>query len=162
MRSRKLLKWNNKQNISAAIDIYVVFMILCRGTQWLLTWQNFRRFYLYVMTENVKGIIRKHRHVLLSEDVKKKHQINEFDISTAATLPDLDEAYTRRIHNFASVVDLYHWSSSLNYLTHIKKPMVFINAKDDPLVPEALLVPIKEHASKLEFEVAPQRMSRRH
>lgn len=100
------------------------------------------------MTENVKGIIRKHRHVLLSEDVKKKHQINEFDISTAATLPDLDEAYTRRIHNFASVVDLYQWSSSLNYLTSIQKPMVFINAKDDPLVPEALLEPIKKHASK--------------
>lgn len=123
-------------------------VLFCRGTQWLLTWQNFRRFYLYVMTENVKGIIRKHRHVLLSEDVKKKHQINEFDISTAATLPDLDEAYTRRIHNFASVVDLYQWSSSLNYLTSIQKPMVFINAKDDPLVPEALLEPIKKHASK--------------
>lgn len=113
-----------------------------------MNWQNFRRFYLYVMTENVKTIIRKHRHVLLSDAIKKKHHINEFDISTAATLPDLDEAYTRRIHNFPTVLDLYHWSSSLHYLTNIRKPMVFINAKDDPLVPEALLIPIKEHASK--------------
>lgn len=100
------------------------------------------------MTENVKGIIRKHRHVLLSEDVKKRHQINEWEISTAATLPDLDEAYTRKIYNFPSVADLYHWSSSLNYLQHIQKPMVFINAKDDPLIPEPLLEPIKEHARK--------------
>lgn len=101
------------------------------------------------MTENVKQIIRKHRHVLLSEDVKKKHGINENDISYALTLPDLDEAYTRRVLNFPSVGDLYQWSSSLNYLRHIQKPMVFINSKDDPLIPEDLLDPIKEHASKL-------------
>lgn len=119
-----------------------------RGTQRLLNWENFRRLYLYIMTENVKGIIRKHRHILLSEDIKKKHHINEWAISAASTLPDLDEAYTRRIHNFPSVADLYQWSSSLHYLTHIQKPMVFINAKDDPLIPESLLAPIKEHASK--------------
>ena len=119
-----------------------------RGTQWLLNWQNFRRFYLYVMTENVKNIIRKHRHVLLADDVKQRFNLNELDISAAATLPDLDEAYTRRVHNFPSVVDLYRWSSSINYLENIDRPMVFINAKDDPLVPEPLLNPIKEHAGK--------------
>lgn len=102
------------------------------------------------MTENVKQIIRKHRHVLLSEDVKKKYDIKESDISYALTLPDLDEVYTRKIHNFPSVTDLYQWSSSLNYLQYIKKPMVFINSKDDPLIPESLLEPIKEHASKCE------------
>lgn len=117
------------------------------GTQWLLNWQNFRRFYLYVMTENVKNIIRKHRHVLLADDVKQRFNLNELDISAAATLPDLDEAYTRRVHNFPSVVDLYRWSSSINYLENIDRPMVFINAKDDPLVPEPLLNPIKEHAA---------------
>lgn len=101
------------------------------------------------MTENVKQIIRKHRHVLLSDDVKKKHGINESDISYALTLPDLDEVYTRRILNFPSVNDLYQWSSSLNYLPFINKPMVFINSKDDPLIPEVLLEPIKKHASKL-------------
>lgn len=111
-------------------------------------WENFRRLYLYVMTENVKQIIRKHKHILLSDDVKKKHGINESDISYALTLPDLDEVYTRRIHNFTSTNALYQWSSSLNYLPYIKKPMVFINSKDDPLIPEVLLEPIKEHASK--------------
>lgn len=105
-----------------------------------------------VMTENVKQIIRKHRHVLLSDDVKKKYGINESDISYALTLPALDEVYTRKILNFPSVNDLYQWSSSLNYLPFINKPMVFINSKDDPLIPEVLLEPIKLHASKL-FEL---------
>lgn len=113
-----------------------------------MNWENFGRLYLYVMTENVKQIIRKHRHVLLSEDVKKKYDINESDITYALTLPALDEVYTRKIHNFPSVNDLYHWSSSQNYLQFIKRPMVFINSKDDPIVPEVLLEPIKNHASK--------------
>lgn len=120
----------------------------CRGTKCLLNWQNFRRFYLYVMTENVKAIIMKHRHVLLSEDMKQRCQLNERDIVAAATLPELDEAYTRRVHNFPSVVDMYRWSSSVHYLDGISKPMVFINAKDDPIVPEDLLVHIKEYSSE--------------
>lgn len=123
--------------------------LIFRGTQFLMKWENFRRLYLYVMTENVKQIIRKHKHVLLSEDVKKKYDINESDVQYALTLPDLDEVYTRKIHNFPSVNELYQWSSSLNYLSFIKKPMVFINSKDDPLIPEVLLEPIKKHASKL-------------
>lgn len=127
-----------------------VLNFLHRGTKWLLNWENFRRLYLWVMTENVKQIIRKHRHVLLSDDVKKKYGINESDISYAFTLPDLDEVYTRKILNFRSVNDLYQWSSSLNYLPFISKPMVFINSKDDPLIPEILLEPIKKHASKFQ------------
>ncbi|XP_055386134.1 abhydrolase domain-containing protein 2 [Condylostylus longicornis] len=116
------------------------------GTKWLLNWQNFRRFYLYVMTENMKNIIMRHRHVLLTEEVKTNCNLNEREIIAAATLPELDEAYTRRIHNFPSVTELYTWSSCINYLDNIEKPMVFINSKDDPLVPESLLHPIKEFA----------------
>lgn len=106
------------------------------------------------MTESVKNIIMKHRSILLSEDVKSRCQLNERDIIAAATLPELDEAYTRRVHNFNSVVDLYTWSSSINYLDNISKPMVFINAKDDPLVPENLLPPIKEYAGKMVIKIA--------
>lgn len=51
------------------------------------------------------------------------------------------------MHNFRSVKELYKWSSSLFYLDNITTPMVFINALDDPIVPEMLLEPIKEHAS---------------
>ena len=120
----------------------------CRGTKWLLNWQNFRRFYLYVMTESVKNIIMKHRHILLSDEVKQRCKLNERDIVAAATLPELDEAYTRRVHNFPSVVEMYKWSSSINYLDGITIPMVFINAKDDPVVPDDLLKTIKEYSSK--------------
>lgn len=73
------------------------FFFLLRGTKYLLNWQNFRRFYLYIMTESVKNIILKHKKVLLSEEVKQRHNLNEREIISAATLPELDEAYTRRV-----------------------------------------------------------------
>lgn len=95
----------------------------------------------------------KHRHILLSEEAKQTHMLNEREIVAAATLPELDEAYTRRVHNFNSVQELYKWSSSINYVKNIEKPMIFINAKDDPLVPEALLDPIKEYACKFYFNL---------
>lgn len=43
---------------------------------------------------------------------------------------------------------MYVWSSSLNYLQNIKHPIVFINARDDPLVPEQLLEPVEKFCSK--------------
>lgn len=123
-------------------------IIIFRATKWLLTWQNFRRFYLYIMTENMKSIILRHRKVLLSEDVKAKHRLVEHEIISAATLPELDDAYTRKVLNFQSITELYTWSSSLNYFNNIKTSMIFINAKDDPIVPEPLLQPVKDFASK--------------
>lgn len=97
----------------------------------------------------MKNIILRHRKVLLSEDVKNRHNLSEHEIVSAATLPELDEAYTRKINGFKSITDLYNWCSSINYIDNIKLPMVFINAKDDPLVPEPLLEPIHKIASKI-------------
>lgn len=54
--------------------------------------------------------------------------------------------YSVQIHNFRSVQEMYKWSSCVFYLDNITTPMVFINALDDPVVPEVLLNPIKEHA----------------
>lgn len=137
---------NKLSNIIGGISICQGYNAL-EGTKFLLNWQNFRRFYLYVMTESVKNIILKHKYVLLSEEVKQKYSLNERDIISAATLPELDEAYTRRVHQFRSLQEMYKWSSSINYLDNICTPMVFINSVDDPIVPDSLLKPIKEYAA---------------
>lgn len=47
------------------------------------------------MTEAMKSIILRHRNILMSENVKKKHNIIEKEVISAATLPELDDAYTR-------------------------------------------------------------------
>ncbi|KDR10438.1 abhydrolase domain-containing protein 2 [Zootermopsis nevadensis] len=144
-------------NIIGGISICQGYCAI-EGTKWLLNWQNFRRFYLYVMTESMKSIILKHRHVLLHDDVKRRCNLIEREIIAAATLPELDDAYTRKVHNFKSVTELYQWSSCVNYLQDIAIPMIFINARDDPIVPEALLQPIRqfalEHGNTLYLELA--------
>lgn len=100
------------------------------------------------MTENVKNIILRHRSSLLSEEARNRYKFNEHEIIAAATLPELDDAYTKKLHNFNTITDLYRWSSSINYLSNISVPMIFINARDDPIVPETLLEPVKRLASK--------------
>ncbi|KAK6621654.1 Abhydrolase domain-containing protein 2 [Polyplax serrata] len=126
---------------------------VCQGynaieaTKWLLNWNNFRRLYFFVLTEAVKSIILKHRYILLSEETIRKFELNERDIISAATLPELDDVFTRKIYKFNSVKEMYYWSSSLHYLQNIKHPIIFINAKDDPLVPEELLEPVKKFCS---------------
>jgi abhydrolase domain-containing protein 2 len=91
----------------------------------------------------------KHRHVLLADDVKRRFNLNEGEIVAAATLQQLDESYTRKIHNFTSATELYKWSSSINYLKNLEKPMIFINSLDDPLLPEELLKPIRKFAGEI-------------
>lgn len=64
---------------------------------YLLQWQNFRRFYLYIMTDNYRNIITRHKRMLLSPEIKTKYSLDEKMIVSAGTLPDLDEAYSRYV-----------------------------------------------------------------
>ena len=49
------------------------------------------------MTENIRAIIRRWQKQLFPEEVKQRFDINERAIWSAATLCELDDAYTRRI-----------------------------------------------------------------
>lgn len=124
--------------------------------KYLLLWENCRRLYLYAMTENLRALIRNWQKHLLPEDFKRDKGINERDIWSAATLVELDDAYTRKVAGFESVDDFYRDCSSLNYLDGIQVPMIFINAEDDPIVPRPLLdhmmEAIKKHDNILYIE----------
>ncbi|CAG9858994.1 unnamed protein product [Phyllotreta striolata] len=134
-------------NVIGGISICQGYCAL-EGTKHMLSWQNFRRFYLYVMTENLKNTILRHSKMLLSEELKRRHNLNEHEIISAATLPELDEAYGRKVNEFNSITEYYKWSSSKHYLNDIQVPMIFINSMDDPIVPEPLLEPVKKVASE--------------
>lgn len=56
--------------------------------------------------------------------------------------------FYRKVNNFKNLHEFYQWSSCLYYINNVNIPMVFINSKDDPLVPENLLVPIQNFARK--------------
>lgn len=53
----------------------------------------------------------------------------------ASNIQEIDEYYTRRVMGFKTVQDLHEWSSCAAMMNRIPSlPMLFINAKDDPIV----------------------------
>ena len=117
----------------------------------MLGWEGFRRFYFFIMTENMRTILRTYQKQLFTEEVKQKYEINERAIWSAASLVELDEAYTRRISGFATMEEFYKKSSCVSVWDKIKVPMVFVNAKDDPIVPPPLLRHVRNAAGQSFF-----------
>ena len=66
-----------------------------RVAQHLLQWESGRRLYLFAMTENMRSILRTWQKQLFPDDFKAEKEIIERDIWSAATLYELDDAYTR-------------------------------------------------------------------
>ncbi|KAK4324051.1 hypothetical protein Pmani_005300 [Petrolisthes manimaculis] len=143
------------RNIVGAISICQGYDAV-KSLQYMLEWHNLARIYLFSMTENMRSVILKHKEQLLTEEVKRRHNVDERRVLSAATLPELDEVYTRRISGFRSVEELYRNDSSVHYLPNITVPMIFINARDDPLVhPDMLSIPqefVKKNKNALYIE----------
>jgi len=119
-----------------------------RAMQMLLEWKGFRRLYIYAMTENMKSIIRRWHSALFTEDIKRKLGITERQVFNSATLQELDDVYTRKLAGFSNVKDFYNAMSCTHHLKNIRVPTVFINARDDPIVPPPLLEIVRDAALK--------------
>ncbi len=72
---------------------------------------------------------------------------------SSTTLPELDEAYTRRVLGFNSVEEMYQWVSCERLLYQIDDlPMLLVNAADDPcIVEESHCIP-KKFVGKLHLQ----------
>ena len=114
----------------------------------LLDWEGFRRLYLFVMTENMRTILRRWQKELFPDSVKRDKGINERAVWAAATLIELDEEYNRKRLGFKKLEDMYKNWSCKTYWENIEVPMAFVNALDDPLIPPAMLLPIREIAGE--------------
>ena len=112
----------------------------------LLEWKGFRRLYLYAMTEAMKSVIRRWQKVLFTDEVKRKTGVNERQVLNAATLNELDDLYTRRLAGFGNLPEFYSAMSCSNHFKNIQVPTVFINARDDPIVPPPLLEIVRDAA----------------
>ncbi|CAG0919286.1 unnamed protein product [Notodromas monacha] len=110
-----------------------------------LQWENLRRIYVFIMTLGMKKLIWRHKSILLSSEVKERFAIDEAAISASTSLKDFDEAYTRKVLGYSNVTEMYRDLSSYYVLKKVKRPIVFLNSADDPIVPETLLEKIREH-----------------
>ena len=60
-------------------------------------------------------------------------------LERARTLFDFDDAVTAPVHGFENASDYYRRSSSLRFLSSIRRPTLLLSAHDDPFLPSAVL-----------------------
>ncbi|VDK42323.1 unnamed protein product [Anisakis simplex] len=162
------------------LDKIVIGLSVCQGycaktsASINLDWENGRRAYNYVITENMKRLLRRNYDMavapfskarLIDEqvgylhlNVKVVHKCAEKNISgvqrctvsfserlwCATSILAFDESYSRRVFGYSSLASFYEECSCLPLLHKITVPMVFVNALDDPLIPKQLWEPVKE------------------
>jgi predicted alpha/beta-fold hydrolase len=71
---------------------------------------------------------------------------DESRLSEARTLYDFDETVTAPIHGFKGASDYYSRSSSLQFLSGIRRPTLLLSAYDDPFLPRDVLVSVAKVA----------------
>ncbi|GMR53233.1 hypothetical protein PMAYCL1PPCAC_23428, partial [Pristionchus mayeri] len=105
-------------------------------------WENSRRAYNYVITENMKRLLRRNYEQAIAPHVEKGI-LDEQRLWSATSIVALDEVYNRRVNGFDSLDSFYQWCSCLPLLDQLKVPMIFFNAQDDPIIPRSLWEPVK-------------------
>ena len=59
------------------------------------------------MTENMRAILRRWQKQLFPEELKQSKDINEKAVWAAATLQDLDNAYTKKLYGYKTIHEMY-------------------------------------------------------
>lgn len=124
-------------------------------------WAHLRRLYNSGITKGQLRLLRRHSDSLFqgkqrgcihskikhggrdcngfSLDPSKIQLPDETKLWSVNSMKDLDEYFTSRVMGFESALDLYRWTSCSELMYRIADlPMLFVNTKDDPLVPEHL------------------------
>ena len=91
----------------------------------------------------MKRLLRRNYSTAVAPHVKAGI-VDEQRLWGATSLVVLDDAYNRRVWGFNSVEEFYKSVSSMPLIPNITIPMIFLNAVDDPIVPEVLYNPVME------------------
>ena len=99
------------------------------------------------MTSKENSALQKDKYV---KQTKKLYILQQsfVKVFNSATLQELDDVYTRKLAGFNNVTDFYNAMSCTHHLKNIKVPIVFINSRDDPIVPPPLLEIVRDAALK--------------
>ncbi|KAI6175035.1 Abhydrolase domain-containing protein 2-A [Aphelenchoides bicaudatus] len=130
-------------------DRFLVGLSVCQGydaeanVSLLAEWESGRRVYNYIITENVKRLLRRNYDMAVVPHVQSK-LIDEQRLFATTSILGVDEAYSRRVQGYDSVTSMYKSCSSIHRIPDIQIPMVFLNSADDPLFPEKAYSPVRQ------------------
>jgi len=128
---------------------FLLGLSICQGydaeanVSTLTEWESGRRVYNYIITENVKRLLRRNYETAIVPHVKSG-LIDEKRLFATTSMLGIDEFYSRRVQGYNSVSEMYRDCSSIHRIPKIKIPMVFLNSADDPLFPEKSFDPVRK------------------
>ncbi|KAH0505188.1 Abhydrolase domain-containing protein 2 [Microtus ochrogaster] len=152
----KRIKAGTQHRHEPACAAVMAPLICCgssRAQETFMQWDQCRRFYNFLMADNMKKIILSHRQALFGDHVKKPQSLEDTDLSrlyTATSLMQIDDNVMRKFHGYNSLKEYYEEESCMRYLHRIYVPLMLVNAADDPLVHESLLTIPKSLSEKRE------------
>jgi len=128
-----LLKWlgetGEKNPLSAAVAISVPFD-LAKASGRLNT--GFSRVYQWLLLRELREMIKRKSAV-----VSMPFELNNID--KLRTFIEYDDFITAPLHGFKDAQDYYAQASSRQFIPHIRKPTLIVQAMDDPfLSPDAI------------------------
>ncbi|XP_074090215.1 monoacylglycerol lipase ABHD2 [Macrotis lagotis] len=142
----------NQDRVLCCVSVCQGYSAL-RAQETFMQWDQCRRFYNFLMADNMKKIILSHRQVLFGNNLKKPQSLEDTDLSrlyTATSLMQIDDNVMRKFHGYNSLKEYYEEESCMRYLHRIYVPLMLVNAADDPLVHESLLTIPKSLSEKRE------------
>lgn len=142
----------NQDRVLCCVSVCQGYSAL-RAQETFMQWDQCRRFYNFLMADNMKKIILSHRQALFGDHAKKPQTLEDSDLSRlymATSLMQIDDNVMRKFHGYNSLKEYYEEESCMRYLHRIYVPLMLVNAADDPLVHESLLSIPKSLSEKRE------------
>ncbi|KAL1271857.1 hypothetical protein QQF64_030873 [Cirrhinus molitorella] len=139
----------NQERVLCCVSVCQGYSAL-RAQETFLQWDQCRRFYNFLMADNMKKIILSHRSVLFGVGSTKMVDADLSRLYTATSLMQIDDNIMRKFHGHNSLKEYYEKESCVHYIHNINVPLLLVNSGDDPLVHNSLLTIPRTLAEKKE------------
>ncbi|KAG9352318.1 hypothetical protein JZ751_020731 [Albula glossodonta] len=128
----------NQDRVLCCVSVCQGYSAL-RAQETFLQWDQCRRFYNFLMADNMKKIILSHRGSLFGTSSTKMQDADLSRLYTATSLMQIDDNIMRKFHGHASLKEYYEKESCVHYIHNVNVPLLLVNSADDPLVHQSLL-----------------------
>lgn len=111
----------NQEKVLCCVSVCQGYSAL-RAQETFMQWDQCRRFYNFLMADNMKRIILSHRQALFGDHVKKPQSLEDTDLSrlyTATSLMQIDDNVMRKFHGYNSLKEYYEEESCMRYLHRV-------------------------------------------
>ncbi|XP_023669913.1 monoacylglycerol lipase ABHD2-like [Paramormyrops kingsleyae] len=128
----------NQERVLCGVSLCQGYSAL-RAQETFFQWDQCRRFYNFLMADNMKKIILAHRRSLFTGSSSKMTDADLGHLFTATSLTQIDDNIMRKFHGYRSLKEYYEKESCVHYIHNVDVPLLLVNSADDPLVHNSLL-----------------------